>query len=368
MSHSDNHYMHIAIELGRRMLGQTAPNPAVGCVIVKEGVVVGRGYTNKGGRPHAETEALAQAGEAAKGATVYVSLEPCAHMGKTGSCAQALIKAGVARVVAPIEDPDPRVSGKGFHMLHAAGIEVITGVLEEQGEAANEGFLKRVKYERPMFTLKIAASIDGRIATKTGESRWISGENSLAYAHRLRATHDAIMIGIGTAKVDDPMLNCRLPGMEDLSPVRIVVDRKLQLPLDSQLVKTAQQHPLWIVTSEQSDKERGAAYEKKGVKIVPVSVNEEGYADPNIAARKLGELGLTRVLIEGGAQLAAAFLREDLVDHIEWVTAPLMMGGDGKGAVEGLKKQTLAEHPRYKRINSRMLGEDRLDSFVRVKN
>jgi diaminohydroxyphosphoribosylaminopyrimidine deaminase/5-amino-6-(5-phosphoribosylamino)uracil reductase len=364
---SDNSYMHIALELGRRMLGQTAPNPAVGCVIVKDGMVVGRGFTKKGGRPHAETEALAEAGEAARGATVYVSLEPCAHKGKTGSCASALIKAGVARVVAPIEDPDPRVSGKGFHMLHAAGIEVVTGVLEEEAEAANEGFLKRMKYERPMFRLKMASSIDGRIATKSGESRWISGETSLAYAHRLRATHDAIMVGIGTVKADNPMLNCRLPGMEDLSPVRVVVDRKLQLSMDSQLVKTAKQHPLWIITSEQQEKERGAKYEKKGAKIVSVEVNEEGYADPNIAARKLGELGLTRVLIEGGAHLAAAFLREDLIDHIEWVTAPLMMGGDGRGAVESLNRQALAEHPRFKRINSRMLGEDRLESFVRAR-
>ncbi|HVY11970.1 MAG TPA: bifunctional diaminohydroxyphosphoribosylaminopyrimidine deaminase/5-amino-6-(5-phosphoribosylamino)uracil reductase RibD, partial [Alphaproteobacteria bacterium] len=246
---SDNHYMAIALELGRRMLGQTAPNPAVGCVIVKDGTIVGHGSTQKTGRPHAETEALQRAGEAARGATAYVSLEPCAHVGRTGSCAEALIKAGIRRVVSTLEDPDARVSGKGFHMLHKAGIEVITGVMEDEAEQVNEGFLKRMRYGRPMFTFKIATSLDGRIATASGESRWFSGEQARAYSHRLRATHDAIVVGTGTARADDPLLTCRLPGLENCSPIRIVVDRKLRLRFESQLVRTAHEVPLWIVTS-----------------------------------------------------------------------------------------------------------------------
>ncbi|MBI3419622.1 MAG: bifunctional diaminohydroxyphosphoribosylaminopyrimidine deaminase/5-amino-6-(5-phosphoribosylamino)uracil reductase RibD [Proteobacteria bacterium] len=366
MPDKDTHFLNIALDLGRRMLGQTAPNPAVGCVIVKDGVIVGQGVTQKGGRPHAETEALKEAGDKAKGATVYVSIEPCAHKGRTGSCASALIKAGVARVVAPLEDPDPRVSGKGFHMLHEAGIEVLTGLCEEEAERVNEGFLKRMRYGRPMFTLKLATSLDGRIATAKGESRWISGEESRAYAHRLRATHDGIMVGIGTVRADNPLLSCRLPGLEEFSPIRIVVDRKLRLPFDSQLVRTARQYPLWIITSDRHEADHVALYEQEGAKIVSVPVNEEGYADPLIAARKLGELGLTRVLIEGGAHLAAAFLREDLVDRLEWVTAPLLLGSDALPAMEVLGRELLADHPRFKSTGMRLLGQDRLESFVRA--
>ncbi len=363
----DDIYMAIALDLGRRLLGRTAPNPAVGCVIVKDGKIIGRGHTQKGGRPHAETEALKEAGAAAKGATVYVSLEPCAHEGKTGSCAQALVKAGVARVVAPLEDPDPRVSGKGFLMLKKAGIEVVTGVLAEQAEAVHEGFLKRVRVGRPMFTFKIASSMDGRIATAKGESCWISGEVARAYAHLLRANHDAIMIGIGTAIADDPLLTCRLPGMEAHSPIRIVVDRKLRLPLECQLVRTARQVPLWIVTSDKQDADLVAQYEKAGVKIVSVPADEEGYTDPNVTARKLGELGLTRVLVEGGAHLAAAFFREDLIDRIDWVTAPFLMGADGLPAVQTLNRASLADHQRFKSLSSRKLGDDRLERYVRAK-
>lgn len=366
MIEQDIRFMNLALDLGRRMLGQTAPNPAVGCVIVKDGVILGLGVTQKGGRPHAETEALKEAGEAARGATAYVSIEPCAHKGRTGSCASALAKAGIKRVVAPIEDPDPRVSGKGFHMLRAAGVEVATGICEDEAEKVNEGFLKRMRYGRPMFTLKLASSIDGRIATAKGESRWISGEVSRAYAHRLRATHDAIMVGIGTVRADNPLLTCRLPGLEALSPTRIVVDRKLRLPYDSQLVRTARQYPLWIVTSDRHEEEHVAQYEKEGAKIVSVPVNEDGYADPLIAARKLGELGLTRVLIEGGAHLAAAFMREDLIDHLEWVTAPLLLGADGLPAMEVLGREGLADHPRFRSTGMRALGEDRLETFVRA--
>ncbi len=309
---------------------------------------------------------MQRAGEAARGATAYVSLEPCAHVGRTGSCAEALIKAGIRRVVSTLEDPDARVSGKGFHMLHKAGIEVITGVMEDEAEQVNEGFLKRMRYGRPMFTFKIATSLDGRIATASGESRWFSGEQARAYSHRLRATHDAIVVGTGTARADDPLLTCRLPGLENCSPIRIVVDRKLRLRFESQLVRTAHEVPLWIVTSDRHESEHVAPYEKQGAKIIGVPVNEDGYFDMGVAARKLGELGLTRVLIEGGAHLAAAFLREDLIDHVEWVTAPLIIGADGMPAMEALDRGALAAHPRFKSLSCRQLGKDRLESFIRA--
>ncbi len=362
----DQHFMAQAIDLGTRMLGRVAPNPSVGCVIVKDGVVVGRGVTQKGGRPHAETEALKEAGEAARGATVYVSIEPCSHHGKTGPCANALIDAGVARVVIPLEDPDPRVSGKGIALLRKAGIEVSLGLMEKEAAAANAGFLKRIRFGRPVFTLKLATTLDGRIATSSGASKWITGDIARAYAHHLRATHDAIMVGIGTALADNPRLDCRLPGLEYASPIRIVVDRRLQLPLKSTLVQTAQQIPLWLITSDKIDAGLAAPYEEMGAKIVRVPLNEERYTDLSVAARKLGELGLTRVLVEGGAHLAAALLRDDLVDRLEWCTASFMLGDDARPSLKALGLDELPHDRRFRRISTRFLGDDRLETLLRV--
>ena len=228
-----------ALALARRGLGRVAPNPAVGCVLVKDGHIIGRGWTLNGGRPHAETEALRRAGSAAKGATAYVTLEPCAHHGKTGPCAEALVAAGIARAVVAIEDPDPRVSGKGIAILQRAGIAVTMGVGQAAAAAINEGFFRRVRDRRPLFTLKLATSLDGRIATHTGESRWITGEKARAQAHLLRAEHDAVLIGSDTALIDDPKLTCRLPGLERVSPLRIVLDGRLRLPLTHDLVAGA---------------------------------------------------------------------------------------------------------------------------------
>ncbi len=365
-SSQDRHYMALALRLGARMLGQTAPNPAVGCVLVKDGVILARGVTQKGGRPHAETQALEVAGAAAKGCTAYVSLEPCAHKGKTGPCAQALIDAGVARVVMPMEDPDPRVSGKGISMLRTAGITVETGLLADEARAVHEGFLKRVELGRPLFTLKLAATLDGRIATSTGESRWITGETARNYVHGLRYHHDAVMVGIGTVLADDPELTCRLPGLEEASPVRIIVDRQLHISPSAQLVKSAAKIPTWILTHEKNDAAITETLKKAGVKLVPVPAREDGMLDLRIAARKLGELGLTRVLVEGGAHLAAALLREDLIDRLKWFTAPALMGGDGRGCVHTLGLEHLSQMMRFRAISSRKLGEDRLESFTRA--
>lgn len=366
MLSADKKYMQMALALGARGLGQVAPNPAVGCVLVKDGTIVGRGHTQKGGRPHAETEALKQAGDAAKGATAYVTLEPCSHHGKTPPCAEALIKAGIARVVIAQEDPDPRVSGKGVAMLKAAGMEVVVGVLEEEAEFLQEGFLKRIRHGRPLFTLKLATTLDGRIALESGESRWITGELARAAVHRLRASHDAVMVGIGTVLADNPELTCRLAGMESNHVVRVVVDRQLSIKLDSKLVESAQKEPTWIITREGRDAGKAAALEKKGVKIIPVPTDDVGYIDLRVAARKLGEEGLTRVLVEGGAYLAAAMLKDHVIDRLEWFTAPRVIGGDGKEGLKALGLSTLAQTPYFKPISCRLLGEDRLETFARA--
>ena len=223
----DTHHMRHALTLAERALGRTAPNPAVGCVIVsRDGHVVGRGRTQDGGRPHAEAVALTQAGDAATGATAYVTLEPCAHHGQTPPCAEALANAGIARVVASVEDPDPRVKGKGFAMLRAAGVEVVTGLLEKETTELNAGFFLRITENRPLVTLKIAQSEDGKTA-RAGDDKWITGEEARRFSHLLRAKHDAILIGVGTALADDPELTCRLPGLEKYSPLRVVLERIL---------------------------------------------------------------------------------------------------------------------------------------------
>ncbi|MEO0719915.1 MAG: bifunctional diaminohydroxyphosphoribosylaminopyrimidine deaminase/5-amino-6-(5-phosphoribosylamino)uracil reductase RibD, partial [Pseudomonadota bacterium] len=239
--------MRAALDLARRGLGRTWPNPAVGCVIVKDGELVSRGWTQPGGRPHAEVEALARAGSSAQGATVYVTLEPCAHHGVTPPCSEALVSAGVARVVTAFEDPDPRVAGRGHDLLRAAGIEVTTGLMETEARNVNAGYLMRRDKGRPFLTLKLASTLDGRIATSAGESKWITGEESRRRVHLLRASHDAILVGAGTARADDPGLDVRLPGLEMRSPVRIVADSRLSLPMESQLAQSTPQRPLWML-------------------------------------------------------------------------------------------------------------------------
>src|SRR5262245_12025323 len=269
-------HMRAALGLAARGLGRTWPNPAVGCVLVREGRVVGRGWTQPGGRPHAETEALGRAGDAARGATAYVSLEPCSHTGKTPPCADALIAAGIGRVVAAVEDPDPRVSGRGLARLRDAGIAVTTGVCAAEADELNAGFFMRVKLGRPLVSLKLATSLDGRIATHTGDSRWITGEAARRRAHLLRATHDAILVGTGTALADDPALTCRLPGLGERSPVRVVLDRQLRLPAATKLLATAREVLTWIVTTAASDPVRRQLLVGMGAELIDVPVASDG--------------------------------------------------------------------------------------------
>jgi diaminohydroxyphosphoribosylaminopyrimidine deaminase / 5-amino-6-(5-phosphoribosylamino)uracil reductase len=359
-------HMRAALALARRNLGQTWPNPAVGCVIVNDGRVVGRGWTQKGGRPHAETEALALAGPSAKGATAYVSLEPCSHYGKTPPCADALIAAGVARVVAAIEDPFPRVAGSGFAKLRAAGIVVESGLCAEDAAELNAGFFHRVEHGRPLVTLKLATSLDGRIALPNGASRWITSPAARERAHLLRATHDAVLVGTGTALADDPRLTCRLPGLEDRSPVRVVLDRRLQLPATLGLFTEAAKVPTWVVTLSSSDPTRRTALAAQGVKIIADEPDVMGNIDLATLLRRLGDEGLTRLLVEGGGTLAAALLGAGLVDRLIWMRAPLLIGGDGIPAVAGLRLGDLADAPRFTLISSGIVGGDLIETYRRT--
>jgi diaminohydroxyphosphoribosylaminopyrimidine deaminase/5-amino-6-(5-phosphoribosylamino)uracil reductase len=346
--------MGLALSLARRGVGRVWPNPAVGCVIVDaNGHVAGRGWTQDGGRPHAETEALREAGALAKGATAYVTLEPCAHHGQTPPCAGAMVKAGVARVVSAIEDPDARVRGKGHAMLKTAGIEVTTGIRTAEASTLNEGFFSRVTRNRPHITLKLATTLDGKIALANGESRWITGERARAHTHLERAKHDAVLIGIGTALADDPDLTCRLPGL-NTPLVRIVVDSKARLPLTSKLATTAGTQPTWLVTAPGAST---AALSKAGIKILTAPNHDIGAALQTLAAE-----GITRVLVEGGATLASSLLKERLVDRLLWYRAPSLMG-EGISAVASLGLSRLNDLPRLKHEETIRLGEDVLETY-----
>jgi diaminohydroxyphosphoribosylaminopyrimidine deaminase/5-amino-6-(5-phosphoribosylamino)uracil reductase len=350
--------MAMALALAERGLGNVWPNPAVGCVLVKDGRVVGRGWTQPGGRPHAESEAIARAGEAARGSTAYVTLEPCAHHGRTPPCADTMIAAGIARAVVAAVDPDPRVDGRGIARLRAAGITVEVGCLEEQARRQNAGFLVRMCQGRPFVSLKLATSADGRIATVGGDSQWITGPAARAEGHRLRLRHDAILIGSGTALADDPLLTCRLPGLEDRSPVRVVIDRRLRLVADSRLARSARNLPVWVFTARMGSPGAGALA-AAGATLFPLPAQEPASGLREVLAALAGR-GITRVLVEGGSSLATSFLRENLVDRLYLFDAPLLIGADGHPAIQSLAVRRLGEARRWRRVEERLLGPDRL--------
>ncbi len=351
--------MALALSLGARGLGRVWPNPAVGCVIVRGGRIVGRGWTQDGGRPHAEAMALAQAGGAARGATAYVSLEPCAHHGHAPPCADALIAAGVACVVSPLADPDPRVAGKGHARLSAAGIEVRTGAMASEARAAHRGFLTRVSQGRPMVTLKLATSIDGRIATASGESRWITGPEARRWVHLLRARHDAVLIGGGTARADDPMLDVRDLGPVP-QPVRIVATARADIPRDGALARSAGVRPLWLVTSPDADP---GFWPGTGARLIPVAA-PQGVIDPAAMLKALGAEGLTRVLCEGGGLLAASLLAARLVDELVVFGAGLALGADARPATGPLGLNTLSDAPRFRLAATAAIGPDVMQHWV----
>ena len=358
-------HMRSALALARRGLGNTWPNPSVGCVIVKDGRVVGRATTAPGGRPHAEPQALAMAGAAARGATAYVTLEPCCHHGRTPPCTDALIAAGIARVVIGAHDPDPRVNGQGVARLRAAGIAVEQGVLEGEANEILAGFVQRVTAGRPLVTLKLASTLDGRIATHGGESRWITGEAARRAAHALRGRHDAVLVGVGTVLADDPDLTCRLPGVRATPIVRVVADSHLRTPLTARIVATARETPTWMLIRRGADALRRAAFADIGIRLIEVPGADVG-VDLQAGLTALGTAGITRLLVEGGAQIAAGLLRSGLVDRIAWFHAPAVMGGDGWPAVQAFGIETLAAMPRFVRRSATLVGNDVLSEFARA--
>jgi diaminohydroxyphosphoribosylaminopyrimidine deaminase/5-amino-6-(5-phosphoribosylamino)uracil reductase len=359
----DLEVMRAALALARRGLGTVWPNPAVGCVIVNDGRVVGRGWTQPGGRPHGETEALRRAGEAARGAIAHVSLEPCCHWGQTPPCVDALITAGVRRVVVALEDPDPRVAGEGLRRLRRAGLDVEVGRCAEEAAEVNAGFLSRLRLGRPLVTFKFATSLDGRIAIASGESQWITGPPARERAHALRASHDAIMVGTGTVVADDPQLTCRLPGLDHRSPVRVVIDRHLRIPPAARIIADARRVPTWVLTFRSADPGRRARFLANRVTLIDVDDDGEGQIDLAAALRALGARGITRLLVEGGARLAAAFFRARLIDRVVWVHAPLVIGGEGIPAIAGLDLAALADAPAFERLSTETIGDDVLTTF-----
>jgi diaminohydroxyphosphoribosylaminopyrimidine deaminase/5-amino-6-(5-phosphoribosylamino)uracil reductase len=357
---SDAAFMASALALGRRHQGRTWPNPAVGCLIVHGGRVVGRGWTAPGGRPHAETQALAQAGAAARGATAYVTLEPCAHHGATPPCAEALVAAGVARLVVACGDPDPRVNGQGIARLRQAGLAVTEGVLADAAARDHRGFFLRVREGRPAVTLKLALSLDGRIATAVGESRWITGPEARRRVHLMRLTHDAVLVGGGTARADDPDLTVRGLGVSLTQPVRVLLSRRLDLPEDGRLAAA----PLWILHGPDAPADRLARWRDRGARLIAVPL-EDGTVDPAAALAALGGLGLTRVVCEGGGALAASLLRHDLVDELVAFHAGLLLGADGRPGLGPLPEGPLAGFPRLRLDRIETVGADTLSVWTR---
>lgn len=364
---ADSRWMRAALALAGRGLGETWPNPSVGCVIVKDGALLARGRTAPGGRPHAERAALAAlaaAGGSAQGATVYVTLEPCSHHGKTPPCAEALIEAAPARVVAALGDPDPRVSGRGFAMLRAAGLSVTENVEAEAAERLNEGFLTRIRQGRPMVTLKLAASLDGRIALASGESRWITGADSRRRVHLMRAEHDAILLGLATLTADDPALDVRIPGLESRSPLPILLDARLEAPLESRLIRNANTRPLWILHAPDPDSARAEALRAAGAELIEIPRAVAGGLDLTAALQALGARGLTRLLCEGGGRLAASLIRARLVESLAWFSAGALLGSESRPAIGALALEALAEAPRWRLEAQERCGADLL-SFWR---
>lgn len=361
----DASWMGAALALARRGLGRTWPNPAVGCVITDQnGHLVGRGWTQPGGRPHAETEALAQAGERAKGGTAYVTLEPCAHHGKTPPCAEALVAAGIARCVVAIDDPYEAVAGKGIARLRAAGIDVAVGLMAAEARDVTAGFLSRITRGRPFFELKTAMTLDGRIAAHTGRSRWITGEAARAHGHLLRAQADAVLLGIGTAIADDPQLDVRLPGLEQRDPVRILADPRLRLPLTSKLARSARRQKLWLLVRGDADRGRQAAMRDLGAEVIETPMHPSGELDMAAAARLLAERGLTRVLIEGGGRIAAAMLRAGLIDRISAFRAGMVMGGDGTPSIAAMGVEDPGAAARFTLRDVHRVGADVLETWI----
>jgi diaminohydroxyphosphoribosylaminopyrimidine deaminase/5-amino-6-(5-phosphoribosylamino)uracil reductase len=359
---SDRRFMALALSLGRRGLGRTWPNPAVGAVVVKNGEIVGRGWTQPGGRPHAEIEALRRAGEAARGATLYVTLEPCSHHGKSPPCADAVITSGIARVVSALEDPNPEVAGAGHARLRSAGIAVDVGIGGTAARRDHAGHIRRMREGRPQVTIKLAISADGKAAGAGRRRVAITGDAVRNRVHLLRAQSDAIMIGSGTVLADDPVLTCRLPGMVKMSPTRVVLDSALRLPIRSRLVQTARDTPLWVIAADHAPPAPEAALREHGADVVRTA-EKNGRLDLTAVLKLLAARGVTRLMVEGGPTLASAFIAGDLVDEALLFHSPIRIGDDGLTALEPLARTMLDQH--LKCISSEQVGPDRQECYER---
>jgi diaminohydroxyphosphoribosylaminopyrimidine deaminase/5-amino-6-(5-phosphoribosylamino)uracil reductase len=363
---TDDAFMAAALALGRRNLGRTAPNPAVGALLVRDGVVIARGWTAPGGRPHAEAIAMAAAGEAARGATLYVTLEPCAHHGATPPCVDSIIAGGVARVVTALEDPDPRVSGDGHARLRDAGIDVLVGPGAAAARADHLGHILRVTRRRPMITLKLAQTADGYAAGAAHDPRLhITGPIADAFTHVQRSLHDAIMIGGGTAREDDPLMTVRLPGMQQCKPLRVVLDEKLSLSPRSRLASTARETPLLVIAGAVSDEAVKAFEDATGAEVVCIATRD-GLLDLTSALRLLAERGVTRVFSEGGPRVAESLLTDDLADEVILHTGVRPLGRAGRPALSAVARAALKDDSRYRLIETRALGADTMTRYARV--
>ena len=362
---ADRRFMELALTLGRRGLGRTWPNPAVGAVIVREGVIVGRGWTQPGGRPHGEPEALRRAGGAARGATLYVTLEPCSHFGKSPPCVDAVIAAGIKRVVAAIEDPNPEVAGQGHARLRAAGIAVDVGLCAAEATRDHAGHLRRIREGRPHVILKLAVSPDDKIGAPGRKPLPITGEAARNRVHLLRAQSDAILVGIGTVLADDPLLTCRLPGMEARSPVRVVLDRGLRIPASSRLVHSARETPLWVVGSELAEAAAVARLGAAGAQVIRLAPGASPGLDLSAALHELAERGITRLMVEGGSRVASSFVTADLVDEI-WLFRGSEPAGEGVDALDALPLSKITQSQIFRLRASETFGGDTLTVFDRA--
>ncbi|MHC6157284.1 bifunctional diaminohydroxyphosphoribosylaminopyrimidine deaminase/5-amino-6-(5-phosphoribosylamino)uracil reductase RibD [Bradyrhizobium elkanii] len=362
---ADLRFMQLALALGRRGLGRTWPNPAVGAVIVKDGVIVGRGWTQAGGRPHAEVEALRRAGNAARGATLYVTLEPCSHFGRSPPCADAVVAAGLARVVSAIEDPNPEVAGQGHAKLRAAGIAVDVGLCAAEAARDHAGHFRRIRDKRPHVILKLAVSADDKIAASGHKPVAITGEAARTRVHLLRAQSDAILVGIGTVKADDPLLTCRLPGMAARSPVRLVLDRALRISGDSRLVHSARETPLWVLTSDMAEAPAAVKLGAAGAQVIRVTASAPQGLDLPSVLHALAEKGISRLLVEGGSRVANSFVAGGLVDEIWLLRGPDAIGAGGVPALDAMPLDAITQSPAFRLRASETLGEDVLTIYDR---
>jgi diaminohydroxyphosphoribosylaminopyrimidine deaminase/5-amino-6-(5-phosphoribosylamino)uracil reductase len=364
---ADQRFMALALALGRRGLGRTWPNPAVGAVVVKDGIILGRGWTQPGGRPHAEPEALRRAGEEARGATLYVTLEPCSHFGKSPPCADAIIAVGIARVVSAIEDPNPEVAGQGHARLRAAGITVDIGLDASEAARDHAGHFRRVRNQRPHVILKLAVSSDDKIAAAGHKPVAISGEAARARVHLLRAQCDAVLVGIGTVMADDPLLTVRLPGMEARSPVRAVLDPRLRIPGTSRLVHSARETPLWVMASELAEAPAAMKLGAAGAQVIRLApAKTSPWLDSLAVLHALAEKGITRLLVEGGARVASSFVAAGLVDEVWLLRGPDPIGTDGIAALDALPLSAITQSPALKVRASESLQNDTLTIYERA--